>query len=95
MDITPTRGRVLVEIKTSENKSKGGVLLPEISSKDHPNEGVVLAVGQGRLDKKGKTITPQIKKGDKVIYSEYAGTEFEIEGRKHLILKEEDILAIK
>lgn len=95
MSITPTRDRVLVEPKALEAKTKGGVILPETVSKDRPIQGKVIAVGKGRIDKNGKVIPLQVKKGDQIFYSEYAGTEVEVEGKKHLIIKEDEILAIQ
>ena len=95
MSITPLRDRVLLEIKAKETKTKGGVFLPETVSHERPVEGVVVAVGKGRPDKNGKNIPLTVKKGDKVIYSEYGGTEYELNGKKHLLIKEDEILAIQ
>ena len=95
MKITPTSDRVLIEPKSQEAKTKGGIILPETASKERPHEGTVVAIGKGRTDKNGKNIPLQVKQGDKVIFSEYAGTEIEIEGKKHLIIKEEEILAVQ
>ncbi|MBI3038576.1 co-chaperone GroES [bacterium] len=94
MNLTPLRDRVILEPKVDEAKSKGGVILPETASKERPHEGTVLAIGTGRRNAKGDVIPMQVRKGDSVIFSEYAGTEIEIEGKKHIIVKEDDILAV-
>jgi len=95
MEFVPTRDRVVVEIKEAETKSKGGIIIPDTAGKDRPKEGIVIAVGKGKVDSKGKIIPMQVKKGDKIIYTEYAGNELEMNGKKLLILKEEEILAIQ
>jgi chaperonin GroES len=95
MNITPLRDRILVEPRSAETKTKGGIILPDTTSKERPNLGKVVAIGKGRTDKQGKSVPLQVKAGDNVYFSEYAGTEIEIEGKKHLILKEEDLLAIQ
>ncbi len=95
MKITPLRDRALLEIQIPESKTKGGVILPETVTKEKSCHAVVVAVGKGRPDKNGKSIPLTVKKGDRVIYSEYAGTEYELDGKKHLLIKEEDILAIQ
>ncbi|MBF0407037.1 MAG: co-chaperone GroES [Candidatus Riflebacteria bacterium] len=95
INVTPTRNRVLLEIMEAEQKTKGGIILPDTASKEKPHEGRVIAVGTGRVDRNGKTIPMQVKKGDKVLFSEWSGNEIEIEGKKLLIIKDEDLLAIQ
>ncbi len=95
MKITPTRNHVFVELDEAETRTKGGVILPETASKEKPRMGKVVAVGQGAFDKKGKRIPMQVKVGDRVIFAEYAGNEYESEGKKSLILTENEILAVQ
>lgn len=95
MNIVPTRNRVLVEPRTAESKTKGGIILPDTASKDKPHEGKVLAVGSGNVSKQGKVVPLQVKKGDTVFFSQWSGTEIEVEGKKYLLFKEEDLLAVQ
>ncbi len=85
MAVKPLGERVLIEIKTSEEKSTGGILIPQ-AAQEKTQEGKVIAVG------KGENVT--VKAGDKVIYDKYAGTQIKIDGKDHLVIKCEDILAI-
>ncbi len=94
MSVKPTGNRVLLEIKTHESKTKGGVILPDTASKDRPHEGKVIAVGPGKVDKHGKHVPIDVKVGNTVYFSEYAGTEVEIEGKKHLLIKDDELLAV-
>lgn len=94
MDLRPLADRVIVKPLEQEEKTKGGVYLPETASKDKPFEGEVLAVGAGKLGDDGKRVALEVKKGDKVVFSKYAGTEVKLDGEKVLILREEDILAV-
>ncbi|NOX97140.1 MAG: co-chaperone GroES [Nitrospirae bacterium] len=93
MAIQPLGDRVLVKPMEKEEKTKGGILLPD-TAKEKPQEGEVIAVGPGRMLKDGKTVPLEVKKGDKVLFSKYGGTEVKVDGDEHLIMKEEDILAI-
>ncbi|HOY69167.1 MAG TPA: co-chaperone GroES [Candidatus Ozemobacteraceae bacterium] len=95
MNVTPLGNRVLVELATQETKTKGGIFLPETASKDRPNRGKVVAVGAGARNKKGILVPMQVKVGSNVVYAQYAGDEIEIEGKKHLLIKEDEILAIE
>ena len=88
----PLADRVLVKPMTEEEVTKGGIILPD-TAKEKPQRGEVIAVGPGRLDEEGKRIAMELKKGDKVIYAKYAGTEVKIEDDEYLILRESDILA--
>ncbi|MFZ2960022.1 MAG: co-chaperone GroES [Candidatus Ozemobacteraceae bacterium] len=95
MNITPTRNRVLVQPKEAETKTKGGIILPDTAGKERPHEGLVAAVGTGRVDNKGKIIPMQVKIGQTVIFAEWSGNEIEVEGKKHLLIKEDDLLAVQ
>ena len=90
--LKPLGDRVLVKPLTGEEVTKGGIILPD-TAKEKPQRGEVIAVGPGRLDEEGKRIAMDVKKGDKVIYAKFAGTEIKIEDEEYLILRESDILA--
>ncbi len=90
--LKPLADRVLVKPMTEEEVTKGGIILPD-TAKEKPQRGEVVAVGPGRMDEQGKPIPMEVKKGDKVIYAKYAGTEVKIEDAEYLILRESDILA--
>lgn len=92
MKLKPIADNVLVERLEAEEK-KGGIIIPD-SAKEKPKQGKVVAVGKGKTDKDGKLISLNVKKGDKVIFSSYAGTEVEIQGKEYVIMREEDILGI-
>ena len=94
MDLKPLRDRVMVKPREKDEKTKGGIYLPDTASKDKPTEGEVVAVGTGVLNKKGDLVALELKKGDRVLYSEYAGTEVNLHGDKYLILRQDDILAV-
>jgi chaperonin GroES len=94
MKIQPLHDRVIVKRIEEEEKTKGGIIIPD-TAKEKPMEGIVVAVGSGRTEGDGSKTTPlEVKEGDKVLFSKYAGTEIKIEGEEHLIMKEEDIIAI-
>lgn len=93
MKVRPLRDRVLVKPLTEKEVVKGGIIIPD-TAKEKPNEGEVIAVGNGRVLEDGKVQPLDVKKGDKVIYSKYGGTEIKIEGEEHILMKEEDILGI-
>ncbi|MCK4436935.1 co-chaperone GroES [bacterium] len=93
MAIQPLGDRVLVKPLEKEEKTKGGIVLPD-TAKEKPQEGKVVAVGGGRVSEDGKTIPLEVKKGDKILFGRYSGTEVKIEEEECLIMKEEDILAI-
>jgi chaperonin GroES len=93
MNVTPLHDRVLVKRFEEEEKTKGGIIIPD-SAKEKPIEGEIIAVGQGRIGEDGKPISLQVKKGDKVLFSKYAGTDIKLEGDDLLIMKEDDILGI-
>jgi chaperonin GroES len=92
--IRPLADRVVVKPAEREEQTKGGIYLPDTASKERPMEGLVLAVGEGRLDDNGKRVTMHVKAGDKVLYAKYSGTEFKVDDVEYLILSEKDILGI-
>ena len=91
--LRPLADRVIVEPIEEEEIKKGKIIIPD-SAKEKPQQGKVIAVGPGRLDKDGKRVPLEVKVGDKVIYGKYSGTEIEIEDKKYLILDEKEILAV-
>ena len=92
-NIKPINDKVLVKRLEAESKTAGGIVLPD-NAKEKPKEGPVVAVGNGRLLKSGDRSQFQVAKGDRVIFSSYAGTEIKVQGEEYLILAEDDILAI-
>ncbi len=93
MAIKPLGDRVLVKPLEPKEVKKGGIIIPD-TAKEKPQEGKVIEVGKGRMLENGKMVPLEVKKGDKILYSKYGGTEIKLEGEEYLILKEEDILAI-
>ena len=93
LKLRPLGDRVLVEPIEREEITASGIYVPE-TAKERPQEGVVVAVGPGRKDDDGKVVPMDVKKGDRVLYAKYGGTEVKLEDKKYLILKETDILAI-
>ena len=92
MSIRPLHDRVIVK-RVEEEKSKGSIIIPD-SAKEKPIEGRVVAVGDGKILENGTKVPLNVKKGDKVLFGKYAGTEINIEGEEHLIMREDDILGI-
>ncbi|AET66363.1 Co-chaperonin GroES [Desulfosporosinus orientis DSM 765] len=92
MNIKPLADRVIIKALPMEEKTKSGIFMPD-TAKEKPQEGEVVAVGPGKVEK-GERIALEVKVGDRVIYSKYAGTEVKFDGEEYLILKEMDILAI-
>jgi chaperonin GroES len=92
MKIKPLHDRVIVKRVAEEEKTKGGIIIPD-SAKEAPAEGKVIAVGPGKRED-GKLTPLDVKTGDRILFSKYAGTEVKIEGEEHLIMREEDILGI-
>jgi len=93
MAIRPLHDRLIVKRLEEEQKTKGGIIIPD-SAKEKPLEGAVIAVGNGRLLENGQVRAMDVKKGDKILFGKYAGTEIKIEGEEHLILREDDVLAV-
>lgn len=92
MNIKPLADRVIIKALPSEERTKSGIIMPD-TAKEKPQEGEIVAVGPGKMEK-GVRHTLEVKVGDRVIYSKYAGTEVKYDGEEYLILKESDILAI-
>ena len=92
--IEPLGDRVVIRPTPKEEVSKGGIVLPD-TAKEKPQEGEIIAVGPGKLSEDGKRIAMEVKQGDKVIYSKYAGTEFKLDDEELVIMRESDILAKK
>jgi chaperonin GroES len=93
MKLRPLQDRILVKRVEEEEKTKGGIIIPD-TAKEKPAEGKVIAVGNGKLGDDGKRIPLEIKKGDRILFGKYSGTEVKIEGEEHLIMREDDVLAI-
>jgi chaperonin GroES len=93
MTVRPLHDRVLVKRSSEEEKSKGGIIIPD-SAKEKPAQGEIIAAGSGRVSEDGKVRPLDVKKGDVVLFGKYAGTEIKIDGEDLLIMREEDILAI-
>ncbi len=93
MKIRPLHDRVLVKRIEEEQKTKGGIIIPD-TAKEKPIKGEVIAVGEGRVLDNGQKVPMSVKVGDKIIFSKYAGTEIKIEGEEHLIMREDDILGV-
>ena len=93
MKIKPLNDRVLVLRVEEEQKSAGGIIIPD-TAKEKPQEGKIVAAGPGKLDDKGNRIPLEVKEGDRILFSKYAGTEIKIDGVEHIFMKEDDILAV-
>jgi chaperonin GroES len=93
MKIKPLNDRILVLRIQEEEKTKGGIIIPD-TAKEKPQEGKVVAVGPGKVDEKGNRISMDVKVNDKILFGKYSGTEIKIEGVEHLIMREDDILGI-
>jgi len=93
MKIRPLQDRILVKRLEGEEKTKGGIIIPD-TAKEKPAEGKVIAVGKGKVDDEGKHQALDVKKGDKILFSKYAGTEVQIEGDEHIIIREDDVLGV-
>lgn len=91
--VRPLNDKVLIERAKADEKTKGGIILPE-ASKEKPKEGKIVAVGQGRLSDQGDRIPFQVKAGDRVLFKSYAGTDVKIDGKDFILMSEEEILAV-
>jgi chaperonin GroES len=92
--LKPLGDRVVIKVIEEEEKTPGGIVLPD-TAKEKPTVGEIIAVGSGRILDSGQKVAPEVKKGDKVVFSRYGGTEVKIDGEEYLIMRESDILAIK
>jgi chaperonin GroES len=93
MKIKPLQDRILIKRIAEEEKTKGGIIIPD-AAKEKPQEGKVVAVGDGKTLENGKKAPLTVKVGDKILFGKYAGTEIKVDGEEHLILREDDILGI-
>ena len=93
MNVRPLNDRVLVKRLEEETKTAGGIFIPD-SAKEKPTRGLVIAVGNGKLNDDGVRKTLDVKKGDKILFGKYAGTEIKFDGQELIIMREEDILAV-
>jgi chaperonin GroES len=93
MKIKPLADRILVKREEPSETVRGGIIIPD-TAKEKPQEGRVMAAGPGKIDEHGKRVPMEVKKGDRILMGKYAGTEVKIDGEEHLILREDDVLAI-
>jgi chaperonin GroES len=93
MKIKPLQDRILVQRVEEEQTTKGGIIIPD-TAKEKPIEGKIVAVGSGRVGDDGKKIPLEVKKGDRILFGKYGGTEVKIEGVEYLIMREDDVLGI-
>ena len=93
MKIKPLQDRIIVKRLEEEEKTKGGIIIPD-AAKEKPQEGEVIAVGDGKILENGQTLALTVKVGDKILFGKYSGTEIKIDGEEHLILREDDVLGI-
>ena len=93
MEIRPLSDRVLVKRIEEETRTKGGIIIPD-TAKEKPQEGQVIAVGPGKQMENGTLFRPTVKKGDRILFGKYSGTEVKIDSQEHLIMREDDILGI-
>ena len=93
MKLRPLQDRILVKRVKEEEKTKGGIIIPD-TAKEKPAEGKVTADGNGKLDDDGKRVPLEIKKGDRILFGKYSGTEVNVEGDEYLIMREDDVLGV-
>jgi chaperonin GroES len=93
MKVKPLQDRVIVKRLEEEEKTKGGIIIPD-TAKEKPQEGKVVSVGAGKVSDKGERIALEVKAGDRVLFGKYSGNEITIDGQEHLIMREDDIIAI-
>ena len=93
MKVRPLHDRILVKRIEEEAKSKGGIIIPD-TAKEKPQEGRVIAVGKGKVNDDGELRPLDVHKGDRILFGKYAGTEIQLEGEEHLIIREDDVLAV-
>jgi chaperonin GroES len=93
MKLRPLQDRILVERVAEETTTKGGIIIPD-TAKEKPAEGKVTAVGNGKIGEDGKRIALEVKKGDRILFGKYSGTEVKISGEEYLIMREDDVLGI-
>ena len=93
MKVRPLHDRIILKRIKEEEKTKGGIIIPD-TAKEKPVEGKVVAVGAGKVLEDGKRIPLQVKAGDRVLFGKYSGTEIKIDGEEHLIMREDDVIAV-
>ena len=93
MKIRPLQDRIIVKRIDEEETTKGGIIIPD-TAKEKPQEGKVIAAGKGKVKEDGTVLPLDVKKGDRVLFSKYSGTEITIEGEEHLIIREDDVLGV-
>jgi chaperonin GroES len=93
MKLRPLQDRILVQRVKEEEKSKGGIIIPD-TAKEKPIEGRVIAAGTGKLSEEGNRIALEVKKGDRILFGKYSGTEVKIEGEEYLIMREDDVFGV-
>jgi chaperonin GroES len=93
MKLRPLQDRILVKRVEEEEKTKGGIIIPD-TAKEKPAEGKVVAVGNGKLGDDGKRVPLEVKEGDRILFGKYSGTEVKMEGEEYLIMREDDVLGI-
>ena len=93
MNLKPLGEKVIVQVLGAQEKSKGGIFLPD-SAQEKPQEAKVLAVGSGKVLPNGKVAPPEVREGDKVLFGKYSGSEIKIDGKEYLIINQDDVLAV-
>jgi chaperonin GroES len=93
MKIRPLNDRVLVLRLEEEQVTLGGIIIPD-AAKEKPQQGKVISVGPGKIDKRGERVAPQVKEGDRVLFAKYAGNDIKINGVDHIVMREDDILGV-
>ena len=93
MKLRPLQDRILVQRVKEDEKTKGGIIIPD-TAKEKPAEGTVIAAGNGKLSENGKRVALEVKKGDRILFGKYSGTEVKIEGEEYIIMREDDVLGV-
>jgi len=93
MKVKPLQDRILIKRVEEEAKSRGGIIIPD-SAKEKPQEGLVIAVGPGKVTESGTRVECEVKPGDRILFGKYSGTDIKVDGVEHLIMREDDILAV-
>lgn len=93
MNIRPLNDRLIVKRLEEEEKTKGGIIIPD-NAKEKPSQGEVIAVGSGKVLEDGKKLPLEVKKGDRVLFGKYSGTEIKVDGNEYLMMREEDVLGV-
>ena len=93
LSVTPLSDRVIVKPAPAEEKTAGGIIIPD-TAKEKPQEGKVVAVGKGKMTEAGKLMTPEVKAGDTILFGKYSGSEVTLDGEDHLIMREDDVMGV-